>query len=336
MTINVGVIGVGAIGREHIARLGRTKGAKVVAATDINVEATQQFLREKNAQAEVYADAHSLINADEVQAVLVTSWGPTHEEYVLAAIAAGKPVFCEKPLAVTEEGCRRIVEAEIAAGKRLVQVGYMRRYDQSYRQLKATLDNDVIGEPLIVKCAHRNPEAPGFEGDMALTDSVVHEVDVLRWLVDDEFKDAQVILPRKTRLLENNSLSDPHVILLNTRKGIHIAIESFVFCQYGYDIQCEVVGEKGISSLADPAACVTRTKAGRSSAILDNWKDRFYDAFDVEFQEWINALLEGGEPKGPSAWDGYVVAAVIDTCIKAKHSGQIEPITLPEKPAFYR
>ena len=61
--------------------------------------------------------------------MLVCSWGPTHEEYVLAAIAAGKPVFCEKPLATTQEACLRIIEAEVAFGRRLVQVGYMRRYD---------------------------------------------------------------------------------------------------------------------------------------------------------------------------------------------------------------
>src|SRR5207245_11380308 len=94
----------------------------------------------------------------DVGVVVVTSWGPTHEEFVLAAIAAGKPVFCEKPLATTAAGCLRIVEAEVKHGKRLVQVGFMRRYDAGYRGLREVVSGGKIGEPLMVHCAHGNAE----------------------------------------------------------------------------------------------------------------------------------------------------------------------------------
>ena len=82
----------------------------------------------------VHATGQELIADDGVDAVLVRSWGPTHEEFVLAAIEAGKPVFCEKPLATTQEACLRIVDAEVASGRRLVQVGFMRRYDARTRR----------------------------------------------------------------------------------------------------------------------------------------------------------------------------------------------------------
>ena len=110
-------------------------------------------------EAEIFATGEELIASDGVDAVLVTSWGATHEAYVLAAIAAGKPCFCEKPLATTAEGARRIVDAEVAHGKRLVQVGFMRRYDAGYRMLKQVVDSD-IGPPLMVHAAHRNPTVP--------------------------------------------------------------------------------------------------------------------------------------------------------------------------------
>lgn len=206
MNLKVGVIGVGAIGREHIKRINQCTGAQVVAVSDIHSDQLAEFLNRESIQAEIYPTGQDLIDSVDVDAVVVTSWGPTHEEYVIAAIAAGKPVFCEKPLAVTAEGCKSIIDAEMAAGRRLVQVGFMRRYDQSYRQLKSVLDSNEIGEPLILKCAHRAPEAPGFSGDMALTDSVVHEADVLRWLLDDDYVNAQVIQPRKTRLVEDAEL----------------------------------------------------------------------------------------------------------------------------------
>ena len=112
-----------------------------------------------------------------MDAVIVTSIGSTHEGYVLAAIAAGKPVFCEKPLATTAAACKRILDAEVAWGKRLVQVGFMRRYDAGYRLLKEVVTEGVIGAPLI---AHRNPGVgDDYTTDMAITDTVIHEIDTM-------------------------------------------------------------------------------------------------------------------------------------------------------------
>ena len=190
MTLRVGVIGTGAIGKTHIHRLTNTvSGARVVAVNDVTEAQAQAAVDSLEVDAKVYAGAQELINtADGGQPlVVVASWGPTHEEFVIASIAAGKPVFCEKPLAVTAEGCRKIVDAEIAQGKKLVQVGFMRRYDQGYRALKETILAGTYGAPLMLQCAHRNPTAPGFSGDMAITDSLVHELDVLRWLLDEDY-----------------------------------------------------------------------------------------------------------------------------------------------------
>jgi myo-inositol 2-dehydrogenase/D-chiro-inositol 1-dehydrogenase len=114
MSLKLGVIGTGAIGQDHIRRCSQTLlNSQVVAVTDINLAQAAKVVADLKLTAEVYPDGHALIKAPEVEAILVTSWGPSHEEFVLAAIAAGKPVFCEKPLAVTAEGCRRIVEAEV-------------------------------------------------------------------------------------------------------------------------------------------------------------------------------------------------------------------------------
>ncbi|MFD2215492.1 Gfo/Idh/MocA family oxidoreductase [Metabacillus endolithicus] len=335
MFLKIGVIGTGAIGQDHIRRItNNLTGAKIVAVTDVNAEQAKAIVQKENLDAKVYENGHDVINATEVDAVIVTSWGPTHEEFVLASIAAGKPVFCEKPLATTAEGCKKIVDAEIAYGKPLVQVGFMRRYDKGYRALKKVVDHDKIGEPLMVHCAHRAPSAPGFSGDMALTDSFVHEIDVLRWLLNDEYVSAQVILPRNTRLVDK-ALQDPHIVLLETKQGIRIDTEIFVNCQYGYDIQCQIVGETGIANLPEPSSVVLRSEAKLSTDILVDWKDRFIDSYDVELQEWINSTLKG-EMNGPSAWDGYVVAVTADACVEAKHTGQIVPISIPECPSFYK
>ena len=133
-----------------------------------------------------------------MDAVVVCSWGPTHEEYVLAAIEAGKPVFCEKPLATTQEACQRILDAESALGRRSVQVGYMRRYDAAYRAMKAVVDSGDIGAPLMMHAAHRNPSVPGhYTREMAITDTAVHDIDLARWMFGEEIVAATVLKPRK-------------------------------------------------------------------------------------------------------------------------------------------
>ncbi|WP_047286171.1 MULTISPECIES: Gfo/Idh/MocA family oxidoreductase [Pseudomonas] len=335
MSLKLGVIGTGAIGQDHIRRCSQTLlGSQVVAVTDINLASAAKVVSDLKLTAEVYPDGHALIKAPDVEALLVTSWGPSHEEFVLAAIAAGKPVFCEKPLAVTAAGCRRIVEAEVAHGKRLVQVGFMRPYDSGYQALKAVIDSGQIGEPLMLHCAHRNPRVgENYMTDMAITDTLIHELDVLRWLLADDYVSVQVVFPRKTSKALAH-LRDPQIVLLETARGTRIDVEVFVNCQYGYDIQCEVVGESGIARLPEPSQVQLRSQAKLSNAILMDWKERFIAAYDVELQAFIDGV-RAGRVGGPSAWDGYAAAVAADACIQAQNSGQIVKIELPERPRFY-
>nr|WP_290447237.1 MULTISPECIES: Gfo/Idh/MocA family oxidoreductase [unclassified Pseudomonas] len=335
VALNIGVIGTGMIGQDHIRRCHfALSGAQIVAVNDINPEQARKVVQDLGIEAEVYASGHELIAAPNVDAILVTSWGPSHEEFVLSAIRAGKPVFCEKPLAVTAEGCKNIVEAEMAHGKRLVQVGFMRPYDQGYRALKAAIDEGRIGEPLMLHCAHRNPTVgESYTTDMAVVDTLIHEINALAWLLDDQYVSAQVIYPRKTSQAFAH-LKDPQIVLLETAKGVRIDVEVFVNCQYGYDIQCEVVGEKGIAKLPEPSSVQMRSGAKLSTDILVDWKQRFIAAYDVELQDFINSVARG-QLQGPSAWDGYTAAVTADACVAAQRSGAIEPVKLPQRPTFY-
>jgi myo-inositol 2-dehydrogenase / D-chiro-inositol 1-dehydrogenase len=335
MTIRIGVIGTGAIGADHARRIAQTlSGGEVVAVTDVNRASAEAVVDKLQLNATVYDNGHDLIAADNVDAVLVTSWGPSHEEFVVAAVQAGKYVFCEKPLATTAQGCRNIVDAEIASGKRLVQVGFMRPYDSGYRQLKAAIDAGDIGEPLMIHAAHRNPTVPErYITEMAIHDTLIHELDVFRWLLNDDYISAQVVFPRKTRYT-HSQLADPQVVMLETVKGVRIDVEVFVNCQYGYDIQCAVVGEEGIANLPEPQSLLMRKGAKLSQEILMDWKDRFIAAYDVELQDFLDGINQG-QLRGASSWDGMAAAVAADVCVKAQQSGQIEPIVMPPRPAFY-
>ena len=333
MTLRIGVIGTGNIGSDHIRRLTKVcTGADVTAVTDIDAARAAEVAAGYGARA--LPTGRELIHDPAVDAVLVASWGPTHAEYVLEAIAARKPVFCEKPLATTAEDCLRIAEAEMAYGSRLVQVGFMRRYDSGYRALKRTVDTGGIGTPLMAHCIHRNPTVPeNYVSEMAIQDTCVHEIDVLRWLLDDEIVSVQVITPRRsTRALPH--LQDPQVVLLETQGGVRADVEVFVNCQYGYDIQCQLVGESGTASLPDPAEVVVRTEGRRQQAVLQDWRERFVDAYDVELQEWLDSVT-AGTASGPSVWDGYAATAIADAGVEALRSGRTMPVVIKDRPAFY-
>lgn len=337
MTLRIGVIGTGAIGKDHIRRITKTlSGGKIVAVTDVNQEAANQAVKEYQLDAAVYPDDKSLISEGNVGAVLVTSWGPAHEASVLAAIEAGKYVFCEKPLATTAEGCLRIVEAEVKHGKRLVQVGFMRRYDDGYVQLKEAISSNEFGEPLMIKCAHRNPTVnEKYTTDMAVVDTLIHEIDVLHWLVNDDYKSVQVFYPKRARNALDH-LQDPQMFIIETNSGINITAEVFVNCRYGYDIQCEVVCEEGTLKLPEVPSVVTHKSGKLGVNVLMDWKDRFIDAYDKEIKDFMDSIRETGEPNGPTSWDGYIAAITADACVKAQTTGEKEAITLQERPNFYK
>jgi myo-inositol 2-dehydrogenase / D-chiro-inositol 1-dehydrogenase len=335
MTVRIGVIGTGAIGRDHARRINQVlAGGEIVALSDVNRASAEAVKADIAFGAEVFATGEELIASANVDAVLVTSWGTTHEQYVLAAIAAGKPVFCEKPLAATAEGAKRIVDAEVAFGSRLVQVGFMRRYDAGYVALKEVVDTK-IGAPIIVHAAHRNPTVPEQYGTpMAIHDTFIHEIDVFRWLLDDDYVSARVIFPRAAAR-SHAKLKDPQIVILETAKGTVIETEIFVNCAYGYDIQCEVVGEDGIARLPEPMAIQTRRGATLGNPILTDWKDRFIASYDVELNDFLKAAAEG-TASGPTAWDGYVAAITSDACVAAQETeGAAIAITLPARPALY-
>jgi myo-inositol 2-dehydrogenase/D-chiro-inositol 1-dehydrogenase len=335
MTVRIGVIGTGAIGRDHARRIEQVlAGGKVVALSDVNRASAKAVKADVAPDAEIFETGEGLIASANVDAVLVTSWGATHEQYVLAAIAAGKPCFCEKPLATTAEGARRIVDAEVAHGKRLVQVGFMRRYDAGYVALKQAVTTRT-GAPILVHAAHRNPAVPEqYLTPMAIHDTLIHEIDVLRWLLDDDYVSARVLFPRKAAR-SHAGLRDPQMVILETAKGVVIDVEVFVNCHYGYDIQCEVVGEDGTARLPEPMAVPMRLDATLQNPILTDWKDRFIAAYDVELQDFLRAAAQG-TASGPTAWDGYVAAITSDACVAAQEKeGEAVAIDLPARPALY-
>jgi myo-inositol 2-dehydrogenase/D-chiro-inositol 1-dehydrogenase len=159
-TIRIGVIGTGVMGADHVETISKSIArAEVCAVADIDV-GRAEAVAARIPGAKALSSAEALIESAEIDAVIIASSNTTHAPYTLASIAAGKPVLCEKPLAETAPECEQILRAEEAAGTRLVQIGFMRRYDPGYVELRALVASGEIGAPLLAHCVHRNVSVP--------------------------------------------------------------------------------------------------------------------------------------------------------------------------------
>lgn len=336
-SVGIGIYGLGKMGRAHAERIGNAiRGARVAAVSDPDSEFAEIVAGQLDLpDVAVEPDAAALFGRDDVAGVLIAAWDGEHEAAVLEGLRQGKRILCEKPLTPTPEGSLRVVRAEQAAGDKLVQVGFMRRFDVGYVQLKRLLSAGVVGMPLLAYCMHRNPsQPPSFEADQIVTQVMVHEFDIARWLFDDEIARVRVDKSRSTSRAPQG-LADPLTAVLWTRSGVRINVEAVCFAQYGYDIRCEVLGESGSVALPDPSFPVLRNADGVNSGIGTDWLNRFEGAYDSEIQAWVDSV-RAGVPIGPSSWDGYAAQAVCGAALASLHSGDEVAVDLADQPELYR
>jgi len=329
VSLRVGVIGVGAMGAAHAQALATVvAGAHVVGLHEHDPERAAAVAQQVGAK--TYASAAELIGSPEVDALVVASPDATHADLVLACIAADKPVLCEKPLAVELEDSARIFAAEQQTGRRLVQVGFMRRYDPGYAALKATVTAGDVGEPRLVHCVHRNVSAhPSATSEGIVTGSMVHELDVVRWLLEDEITSISVRSP-----LRGPGLADPQLATLEMASGVLVSVDVFVNAGYGYDVRCEVVGSQGTVSLVPPVRVITRTVGVEGGAIAGDFVVRFDEAYRLELADWVQAT-RAGRVDGPNAWDGHVAGLASAAGVEALRTGERVAVQVPERPDLY-
>jgi myo-inositol 2-dehydrogenase/D-chiro-inositol 1-dehydrogenase len=334
VTVRVGVVGAGNIGAAHARTLaGAVSGAAVSVVFDVDPGRAGALAAEVGARtAGVVAE---VFTAGDVDAVLIASPDASHAEQVALGLAAGRPMLCEKPLAVGEADARAVLDAEVALGRRLVMLGFMRRFDPGYLRLRAELTDDGIGEPLLVHNVHRNTLAPyGLVTEQTLTNMVVHEFDVCRWLLGEEYATVQVLAGKPGPLTPAGE-HDPLLVVLRSASGVLVEVEAFAQARYGYEVVCRVTGTHGQAVLGD-GAYVTRSKAfSRGVELPELWLGRFADAYRLQLQGWVDAVRGGGPLPGASVWDGYAATVVARRAIDAYRSGGPVAVDLPPRPALY-
>lgn len=332
MTIRVALIGAGIMGADH-ARIIATQipGAVLQVVCDAD-RARAKAIADTTGARGVSQNPLAAIADRSVDAVLIASPDATHGEFTLAAIAARKPALCEKPLAPSASECLKIIDAEVTAGKRLVQVGFMRRFDPAYVEMKAIRQKGEAGAPRIFHCIHRNVSAPTwFTPDMAITNSAPHEFDIGRFVLDCEYTSISVFQPGTIGAAKSVA---PVMMVVQTTSGELVTIEVNVNAAYGYDVRGELVCQNGSISLRAPAHSEVSLALASSIAYPADWRPRFAEAYRLQNQAWIGSVATE-LPAGASAWDGYAATLAAEAGVAALSRGTPVAISAVAKPPMY-
>jgi len=326
-SLRVGVIGVGTMGADHAERLvRRVANATLVAVADHD-QARASEVAARYDGVHVVADPLELIADPGIDAVLIASPGVVHEEQVLACLAEGKYALCEKPMTMDAESSLRLVEAERVGGRPLVQVGFMRRFDPEFLAMKAMLDSGELGRPLLVHNVHRNKEVPDtFRSEMIVRDSLVHEVDVCRWLFGEEITEITVLSPASTSHAAKGVV-DPQIAIFRMEGGGMATTEVFVRSAIGYEVRCEVSAELGNATVGADSGVFVRSANAWGGTIPDDFRVRFSAAFDAEVQNWVDASRRG-EVMGPTSYDGYAATVVCEAALQSLETGAPAKVVL--------
>jgi myo-inositol 2-dehydrogenase/D-chiro-inositol 1-dehydrogenase len=333
--MRIGVVGAGRMGAAHVDTLARwVPGAEVVSVYDVDVDRAKSVAAAVGAQAA--SSAESLIEDESVEAVVVAAPDPLHEELALACLAAGKPTLLEKPIATSVEGARRVVDAEAAGGRRLLQLGFMRRFDPAYLSLREAVVGGSIGRVRAAHFVHRNPrQHPSHSDESVLFGSMIHEFDCVPWLLDDPLA-AVTVFPAR---VADGELKDLQVAVFETAGGVVVTIEVFLNARYGYDIHTEVVGASGTVSLTPPYGVSVRRELSEIDGVdgrlvTTDGTLRYLDAYRIEVAAWIDSI-RSGVPAGSSAWDGYLANVAAFAAIESLHGGGRVEVPREQRPTLY-
>ena len=334
MAVRFAVVGAGTMGADHARIVAHElRGAVLQVVCDTNKSAARKAADSCGAL-DATTDPSATISRKDVDAVIIASPDRTHAALAKECIGKGKKILCEKPLSQSSRECLDVMADEQRAGERRVQLGFMRRYDQSYVEMKDALDSGMIGRALVMHNFHRNVATPfaEFTGSMAISSSAVHEFDIVRFVLGVEFMSIAASQPTRS-----DEVVAPVVMMLETNSGQVVTVEVNNNAAYGYDVRTELVGESG--SVASNTVAYSRTDARLASSTRydPDWRGRFAEAYRRQNQEFVKFVESGDFPaKGASCWDGYCAAVVSEAGVEALAKGRRVAVDIIAKPEFYQ
>lgn len=314
MNINVGIAGLGRLGSVHARNIcNKIQGATLTAACSLE-ERELAFASKELGVNNVYKDYNKMLENANIDAVVIVTSSGEHCWQIEAALNAGKHVFCDKPLGVNVDECKKVEKTVEKYPKQVFFLGFMRRFDPSYAYAKQKIDAGLIGTPYLIKATGIDPEAL-VEGTIKFSetsggifiDAASHDIDLMRWFLNAEpvevyaagcsFKHPEFIKYNDCETgcallkFDNGSMGQMHV----GRTAAH-----------GYHIETEIIGTEGsirIGSVPEKNQATLYNRSGVVKECVESFPERFAEAYILEMQEFIDCISEGRKPS-VSAHDG--------------------------------
>ncbi|RLC95362.1 MAG: inositol 2-dehydrogenase [Chloroflexi bacterium] len=332
--INVGLVGAGRIGRLHAEHLAfRIPEANLVAVSDIFIEAAQKCAVELGIPT-VTQDHRVIMENPDIDAVVICSSTDTHSQMIGEAAAAGKHIFCEKPIDHDLVRIDRALAAVDEAGVKL-QIGFNRRFDPNFRRVREMVADGKIGEPHILRITSRDPAPPPIEyikvsGGIFL-DMTIHDFDMARYLIGSEVEEVYVA----AGVMVDPAIGaagdvDTAVITLRFENGVIGTIDNSRRAVYGYDQRVEVFGSGGVASADNNypnTAIVSDGQSVHRDLPLNFFMERYVDSYVAEMKAFIECIQQD-QPVQVTGIDGRI--PVVMGYAAAKSYEENRPVRLSE------
>ena len=319
--VRIGLIGAGRIGASHASVIARrVPEAQLVAVADPRPGVAAELAEPLGARGETSPEA--IFVADDIDAVVITASSTAHSGLIVATAAAGKPVFCEKPMAMTLEEADSAVAAAKDAGVQL-QVGFNRRFARDFRAAHQLIADGAIGTPQLMRSLTRDPglaDPSAVPPWTVFTQTLIHDFDTLLWL--NPGAEAVEVYATADALVapdfKDTGLLDTAVVVITFDNGARAVAEASFSATYGYDVRGEVFGSGGMVTIGDQAtgSLVLHDGTGRSATTVRGDVELFLDAYTGEFEEFVAAVREG-RPPAVTGEDARRALAVALACIES-------------------
>ncbi|OBY77229.1 inositol 2-dehydrogenase [Paenibacillus sp. KS1] len=339
--ISVGLVGLGRLGRQHADNLAhRIPNCKLMAVCSVIPEEVEEAQQELNVPYG-YTNYEDMLRNQELDAIFIASPSSYHCEQIEQALEAGFHVFSEKPLGLYMEEALRVQKAVRKHPNQVFMLGFMRRYDRSYAYAKKQIEAGAIGVPVLIRCYGIDPTQamPGFmqfaksnySGGLFL-DMAIHDLDLARWYLGVEAERVWAIggSHRYTELAELNDAETGAALVqfAGNKMGIFVAGRN---CAHGYHIETEIIGTQGslrIGTVPEKNQVMILDDRGVVRECANGFLERFEQAYMDEAVEFVQAILEGRQPK-VTVEDGVLSTALGYACKESFESGQLVNVQLP-------
>lgn len=333
-TLKVGVIGAGRIGKLHAENLVyRVPEAEVVAIADVNQAAAEETAKRLSIP-HFSGRYQDILENPAIQAVLICSSTDTHSQIIEESAAAGKQIFCEKPIDMDLKRIDRALQAVEKAGVKL-QIGFNRRFDPNFRHVREMVAAGKIGEPAILRITSRDPAPPPIEyikvsGGIFL-DMTIHDFDMSRYLIGSEVTEVYAVggVMVDPAIGQAGDI-DTAVITLKFENGVIGTIDNCRRASYGYDQRVEVFGSSGSLVAANNTphnVTFSNNDAVYNAKPLYFFLERYTESFIEEMRQFIDAIFND-KPVPVSGRDGLIPVIMGLAAKKSLQEGR--PVKLSE------